>query len=49
MKYLFVFNDSPCGNQRSYNGPRLAVALVKDSLKVNFFLFGDGVTASGRV
>ena len=46
MRYLLVFNDSPYGNQRTYNGLRLAVALVKASLKVNIFLLGDGVTAA---
>ena len=47
MKYLFVFNDSPYGSQRTYNGLRLAVALSKQN-PVTIFLLGDGVTAALR-
>jgi len=44
VKYLFVFNDSPHGNQRSYNGLRLAVALAKtNSASMRVFLLGDGI------
>lgn len=44
MEYLFLFNDSPHGNQRSYNGLRLAVALVKsDGASTSVFLLGDGI------
>ena len=44
MKYLFLFNDSPHGNQRSYNGLRLALALAKaDGGSMRVFLLGDGV------
>jgi len=44
MKYLFLFNDSPHGNQRSYNGLRLAVALAKsDGASMRVFLLGDGI------
>jgi uncharacterized protein involved in oxidation of intracellular sulfur len=43
MKYLFIFNDSPYGNQRAYHGLRLAAALArKAGLRV--FLLGDGVS-----
>ncbi len=42
MKFLFILNDSPYGNQRSYNGLRLATAIAK-SHDVRVFLFGDGV------
>lgn len=45
MKYLFIFNDSPYGSQRTHNGLRLAVALSKQS-SVNIFLLGDGVTSA---
>ena len=45
MKYLFIFNDSPYGSQRTYNGLRLAVALSKQH-SVRVFLLGDGVTAA---
>ena len=45
MKYLFIFNNSPYGNQRSYNGLRLAVALSRKAA-IRVFLFGDGVTCA---
>ena len=43
MEYLFIFNDSPYGNQRAYNGLRFASALSRKA-KVRVFLLGDGVT-----
>lgn len=44
MVYLFIFNDSPYGTQRTYNGLRLAVNLAKKAEnRVLLFLFGDGV------
>ncbi len=46
MNCLFIFNDSPYGTQRTYNGLRLAVALVKASVRVRIFLLGDGVTSA---
>lgn len=45
MKYLFIFNDSPYGSQRTHNGLRLAVALSKQ-YSTHIFLFGDGVTCA---
>ncbi len=45
MQYLFIFNDSPYGSQRTYNGLRLAVALSKQN-SVRVFLLGDGVTSA---
>jgi uncharacterized protein involved in oxidation of intracellular sulfur len=42
VKYLFIFNDSPYGDQRAYNGLRLAVSLSRKSA-VRVFLLGDGV------
>ena len=42
MKYLFVFNDSPYGNQRAYNGLRWAAALARGAA-IKVFLLGDGV------
>ena len=42
MQYLFIFNDSPYGDQRSYNGLRLAAALSRKA-PVRVFLLGDGV------
>ncbi len=45
MKYLFIFNDSPYGSQRTYNGLRWAVSLARKT-PVRVFFFGDGVTAA---
>jgi uncharacterized protein involved in oxidation of intracellular sulfur len=45
MPYLFIFNDSPYGNQRAYNGFRLAVSLSRKA-KIRIFLLGDGVTCA---
>jgi uncharacterized protein involved in oxidation of intracellular sulfur len=42
MKYLFIFNDSPYGDQRAYNGLRLAAAASRKS-EIRVFLLGDGV------
>ncbi len=42
MKYLFIFNDSPYGDQRAYNGLRMASALSRKAA-VRVFLLGDGV------
>lgn len=42
--YLFIINDGPYGNERSYNGLRTAMALVKrEAANVRVFLIGDGV------
>jgi uncharacterized protein involved in oxidation of intracellular sulfur len=42
--YVVVVNDGPYGNERSYNGLRTAMALVKlESTKVMVYLIGDGV------
>lgn len=41
---LFIINDGPYGNERSYNGLRLALNLVKnEGVTVRVFLTGDGV------
>jgi len=42
MKYLFIFNDSPYGSQRAYNGLRLALSLSRKA-PIAVFLLGDGV------
>jgi uncharacterized protein involved in oxidation of intracellular sulfur len=42
MKYLFIFNDSPYGNQRAYNGLRLAASLSRKTA-IRVFLLGDGI------
>ena len=44
MEYLFIFNDAPYGNQRSYNGLRLAASLAKSAeAQLRVFLLGDGL------
>jgi len=45
MQYLFIFNDSPYGSQRTYNGLRLALALGQGN-SVRVFFLGDGVTSA---
>jgi uncharacterized protein involved in oxidation of intracellular sulfur len=43
MEFVFVFNDSPYGSQRAYNGLRLALGIAQES-PIGVFLLGDGVT-----
>jgi uncharacterized protein involved in oxidation of intracellular sulfur len=44
MKYLFVINDGPYGNERPYNALRMALNLIKrEGVQVRVFLMGDGV------
>lgn len=44
MKALFILHDAPYGTERSYNGLRLALALVKvDEVEIRMFLIGDAV------
>lgn len=46
---LFVINEGPYGNERSYNALRAAMNLAKRSdVKVRVFLIGDGVTCGKR-
>jgi uncharacterized protein involved in oxidation of intracellular sulfur len=48
-KYLFVINDGLYGNERAYNGLRLAMSLVKrEGTQVRVFLLGDGVQCAAR-
>ena len=47
MKALFILNDAPYGNERVYNGLRLAGSLSKqDGVQVEVFLIGDAVGAA---
>ena len=49
MKYLMILNEPAYGNERSYNGLRLALALSKaEDVELKVFLMGDAVTV-GRV
>ena len=46
VKTLFVLNDPAYGTERSYNGLRLANALVKrENEEVRVFLVADAVAA----
>lgn len=45
--YLFVLNEAPYGNERSYNGLRMASAVLKRSPEsVRVFLMGDAVACA---
>lgn len=45
MTYLFVFNDSPYGSQRTYNGLRWALTQARKT-PIKVFLLGDGVSSA---
>lgn len=47
MKALFILNGAPYGDERTYNGLRLAGALAKRAdHQVRVFLMGDAVTSA---
>jgi uncharacterized protein involved in oxidation of intracellular sulfur len=48
MKYLIILNDAPYGNERSYNGLRLAKALLKndESADLSVFLMADAINCA---
>lgn len=47
MKTLFILNEPAYGNERSYNGLRLALSLAKvEGEEVRVFLMGDAVTCA---
>ncbi|WP_273779298.1 DsrE family protein [Acinetobacter sp. GSS19] len=49
MKYLFIFNSAAYGDERTYNGLRLAGALIKnENNQVRLFLMGDAATAAKK-
>ena len=49
MKTLFILNDPAYGTERSYNGLRLAHALLKrEGESVRVFFIGDGVTCAKK-
>ncbi|MHB8630989.1 MAG: DsrE/DsrF/TusD sulfur relay family protein [Candidatus Limnocylindria bacterium] len=49
MKTLLILNDAPYGSERSYNGLRLAMSLIKrEGQAVRVFLLGDGVACAVR-
>lgn len=44
MTARFILHDMPYGTERSYNGLRLALAVVKvDDVEIRMFLIGDAV------
>lgn len=46
-KHLFILNDPPYGTERSYNGLRLAISLLKvDGEQVRVFLMGDAAACA---
>ena len=50
MKTLFILNDPPYGTERTYNGLRLASALLKadPETEITVFLIGDAVISAKR-
>lgn len=47
QKYLLILNDPPYGTERSYNGLRLARALLKTGgSEVKVFLIGDAAACA---
>ena len=49
MSTLFVLNEGPYGNERSYNALRWALALLKQPGEaVRVFLMGDAVACAVR-
>jgi uncharacterized protein involved in oxidation of intracellular sulfur len=47
MKYLIILNEPAYGNERSYNGLRLALSLAKsEGVELRVFLMGDAVTVA---
>jgi len=48
MKILIILNDAPYGTERSYNGLRLAKALLKKDpdIDLSVFLMADAVTCA---
>ena len=47
MKILIILNEPAYGNERTYNGLRLALSLAKsEEVELRVFLMGDAVTAA---
>lgn len=48
-KTLLILNDPPYGSERSYNGLRVAITLLKaEGQEVRIFLIGDAATCAKR-
>ena len=50
MKILIILNEPPYGNERSYNGLRLAIDLLKrgDNLELTVFLMADATSCAKK-
>ncbi len=49
MQALLILNDAPYGNERTYNGLRLALSLAKrPDVQVTVFLMADAVGAARK-
>lgn len=49
MKLLFILNEAPYGNERIYNGLRLAGSLSKrEGVELKVFLIGDAAAGAHR-
>ncbi|MCU7890174.1 MAG: DsrE family protein [Candidatus Thiodiazotropha sp. (ex Ustalcina ferruginea)] len=46
MDLLIILNDPPYGTERSYNGLRLAKALIQKESKITVFLMADAVACA---
>ena len=48
MRVLIILNDAPYGGERTYNGLRLALAMLKadPAVQMTAFLLGDAVLAA---
>jgi uncharacterized protein involved in oxidation of intracellular sulfur len=46
--FLFILNEGPYGNERPYNGLRLAMSLQKKGAHVKLFLMGDSVACARK-
>lgn len=46
MSVLIILNEPPYGNERSYNGLRLAMALAQKETQVTVFLLVDAVACA---
>jgi len=48
MSYLMILNDPPYGTERTYNGLRLALNLLKkaEGIRLTVFLMGDAASAA---
>lgn len=47
MKMLIILNEPAYGNERTYNGLRLALSLIKaEEVELRVFLMGDSVAAA---